>query len=81
MLLNSEVYTLEDHNEYEVYDTIEEDNNTYLLLAQVNNLRNIVIRNLVYNSNNGEEFIERLSDKKFDEIFNKFMKKNKDLFN
>jgi len=81
MLLDSEIFTLEDHNEYEVYDTIEEDNNTYLLLAQVDNLRNIVIRNMVYNSTNGEETLERLDDDKFEDIFNKFIAKNKDLFN
>ena len=80
-LLDSEIYTLEDNNEYEVYDTIEEDSNTYLLLAEVNNLKNIVIRNLVYNPANGEEHLERLEDNKFDEIFNKFIQKNKDLFN
>lgn len=80
-LLDSEIYTLEDNNEYEVYDTIEEGSNTYLLLAEVNNLKNIVIRNLVYNPTNGEEHLERLEDKKFDEIFNKFIQKNKDLFN
>ena len=78
-VINSEVYTLEDNNEYEVYDTIEEDSNTYLLLAQVNNVRNIVVRNLVYNQVNGEEHLERLDNDKFDEIFDKFMKKNKDL--
>ena len=81
MLLDSEIFTLEDHNEYELYDTIEENNNTYLLLAQVDNLRNIVIRNMVYNSNNGEETLERLDADKFEEIFDKFVAKNKDLFN
>ncbi len=80
MLLNSEIYTLEDNNDYELFDTIEEDNNTYLLLAQVNNLRNIVIRNLVYNTSNGEETLERLEEDKFEDIFNRFIKKNKDLF-
>jgi len=79
-VLDCEIYTLEDNNEYEVYDTIEEDNNTYLLLAEVNNLKNIVIRNLVYNKVNGEEHLERLDEDKFDEIFNEFIKKNKDLF-
>ncbi len=79
-MLDCEIYTLEDNNEYEVYDTIEEDNNTYLLLAEVNNLKNIVIRNLVYNKVNGEEHLERLDEDKFDEIFNEFIKKNKDLF-
>ena len=81
MLLDSEIFTLEDHNEYELYDTIEEDNNTYLLLAQVDNLRNIVIRNMVYNSTNGDETLERLDADKFEDIFNKFVAKNKDLFN
>lgn len=79
-MLDCEIYTLEDNNEYEVYDTIEEDNNTYLLLAEVNNLKNIVIRNLVYNKVNGEEHLERLDEDKFDEILDKFIKKNKDLF-
>ena len=79
MLLDSEIYTLEDNNEYEVYDTIEEDSDTYLLLAQVNNLRNIVIRDLIYNTTNGEEHLERLDSSKFNEIFEKFIKKNKDL--
>lgn len=77
----SDIYELEDKNEYEVFDTIEEENNTYLLLAQVGNLRNIVIRNLVYNTVNGEEHLERLDDNKFDEIFDKFKSKNKDLIN
>ena len=75
----SDIYELEDKNEYEVFDTIEEENNTYLLLAQVGNLRNIVIRNLVYNTVNGEEHLERLDSSKFNEIFEKFIKKNKDL--
>ncbi len=79
-MLDCDIYTLEDNNEYEVYDTIEEDNNTYLLLAEVNNLKNIVIRNLVYNKVNGEEHLERLDEDKFDEILDKFIKKNKDLF-
>ena len=60
-------------------DTIEEDSDTYLLLAQVNNLRNIVIRDLIYNTTNGEEHLERLDSSKFNEIFEKFIKKNKDL--
>ena len=66
-MLDCEIYTLE-------------DNNTYLLLAEVNNLKNIVIRNLVYNKVNGEEHLERLDEDKFDEILDKFIKKNKDLF-
>ena len=78
-LLDSETYTLEDNNEYEVYDTLEEDSDTYLLLAQVNNLRNIFIRDLIYNTVNGEEHLERLDNNKFKEIFDKFIKKNKDL--
>ena len=80
-LLASEIYTLEDKNDYELIDTIEEDNNTYLLLAEVNNLKNIVLRNLVYNPTNGEEYIERIEEDKFEELFSLFMKKNKDLFN
>ena len=79
-MLDINIYTLEDKNEYELYETIEEDNNTYLLLAEVNNLKNIIIRNLVYNEANGEEHLERLDHDKFNEIFSKFIKKNHDLF-
>ena len=80
MLLDVEIYTLDDNNEYELYDSIEDGSNTYLLLAQVNNLRNIVIRNLVYNTVNGEEHLEKLDPDTFDEVYNKFVNKNRDLF-
>ena len=79
-MIKTDIYTLEDNNEYEVYDSIEEDNNTYLLLAEVNNIRNIVIRNLVYEQSSGIEHIERLDIDKYNDIFNKFIKKNNDLF-
>ena len=35
MLLDSEIFTLEDNNEYEVYDTIEEDSDTYALTPKI----------------------------------------------
>ncbi len=74
-----EIFTLEDNNEYELVDTIEEENNKYLLLSQMNNLNNIVIRRLVKDED-GEEYLERLEDNIFNVIFDKFIKKNKNLF-
>lgn len=75
-----EIYTLEDGNEYDVIDEIESGNATYLLLAEQNNLKNLVIRKLIYNSVTGEESVEKLDMDEFDEWINNFIKKNKDLF-
>lgn len=75
-----DIYTLEDNNDYEVVDSIEEDDSLYLLLSQMNNISNIVIRCLTKDDESGEEYLERLTDDKFNSMFDKFIRKNKNLF-
>ena len=75
-----EIYTLEDNNDYELVDEIVEDDIRYLLLSQVNNISNIVVRCVTKDEETGEELLERLTDEKFNSIFDKFIRKNKNLF-
>ena len=74
------IYTLEDNNDYELVDEIVEEDITYLLLSQMNNISNIVVRRIIKDDVTGEEYLDRLSDDKFNYIFDKFIRKNKNLF-
>ena len=70
---------LENGIEYTEVDTIVYNNNKYLLLSNINNVRDSCIRKIVIENN--IEYVSRLDDdNEFDTILNLFMKKNETLF-
>lgn len=77
-MLNYNIYTLEDMNEYSEADSLIFNDNKYLLLSQIDNESNICIRKVV--NNDGENYFYRLKGFEFEEVFNEFAIKNMNLF-
>ncbi len=73
--MKSEVYILEDNQEYELVDSIETKNAKYLLLIESDNYSHICIRKEV------DDLVEKLTDKEYTEYLGKFIEKNKNLIN
>lgn len=71
--MKSEVYILEDNQEYELVDSIEEKNAKYLLLLESNNYSNICIRKEV------GDLVEKLTDEEYTKYLKEFVEKNKNL--
>lgn len=70
---------LENGIEYTEVDTLVYNNNRYVLLSNISNVKDSCIRKIVIENN--EEYISRLDDdNEFDIILNLFMKKNETLF-
>ena len=72
------IHTLEDNYNYIEVDILEENNSKYLLLAQDINPSNICIRKIILKEDG--EYYDKLSSKEFDQIYEKFIEKNKNLF-
>ena len=69
---------LENGIEYTEVDTIVYNNNKYLLLSNINNVKDSCIRKLSILDD--EEYLCRLDDdKEFDTVLNLFVQKNKTL--
>lgn len=70
---------LENGIEYTEVDTLVYNNNRYVLLSNISNVKDSCIRKIIIENN--EEYISRLDDdNEFDIILNLFMKKNETLF-
>lgn len=70
---------LENGIEYTEIDSLVYDNNKYVLLSNIKNVKDSCIRKITIENN--EEYVCRLEDdKEFDVILNLFMKKNETLF-
>lgn len=71
---------LENGTEYTEVDELIHNNNKYILLTNINDVKDSCIRKLLIENN--EEYLSRLEDdNEFDEVLNLFMEKNKTLFN
>lgn len=78
-VIDVSTYMLENGIEYTEIDNLEYNNNKYILLSNINNVKDSCIRKLVIEDN--EEYIYRLEDdKEFDVVLNLFIEKNKALF-
>lgn len=75
---NCEIYTLDDGFQYQLVDKLNYENNTYVLLVDIKNNKNICFRKIV--KENNIEYFTKLEKNEFDEMMPKFIEKNKDLF-
>ena len=73
------IHVLEDDCKYIEIDNIEIDNIKYLLLSQDINPTNICLRKIEKDENNIEKYA-LLSSKEFDNVYEKLLEKNKNLF-
>ena len=78
MQVNYKIHVLEDEYRYIEVDSIINEQNEYILLAQETNLSNICLRKII--NENNEQFYSKLSSKEFNDIFSRFLEKNKQLF-
>jgi hypothetical protein len=78
MQVNYKIHVLEDEYRYIEVDSIINEQNEYILLAQETNLSNICLRKII--NENNEQFYRKLSAKEFNDIFSRFLEKNKQLF-
>lgn len=78
-MIDVSTYILENGVEYTEVDNLEYNNNKYILLSNINNVKDSCIRKLIIEDS--EEYIYRLdNDSEFDTILNLFIEKNKGLF-
>lgn len=73
------IHTLEDDCKYIEIDNIEIDGTIYLLLSQDVNPTNICLRKIKKDENDIEKYA-LLSSKEFDNVYEKLLEKNKNLF-
>ena len=73
------IHTLEDDCKYIEIDNIEIDGIKYLILSQDINPTNICLRKIIKNENEVEKYA-LLSSKEFDNVYEKLLEKNKNLF-
>ena len=78
MQVNYKIHVLEDEYRYIEVDSIINEQNEYILLAQETNPSNICFRKII--NENIFQYYGRLTTKEFNEIFIKFQEKNKNLF-
>ena len=78
-MIDVNTMVLENVIEYTEVDTIVYNNNKYILLSNINYVKDSCIRKIVFENN--IEYVSRLDDdNEFDMILNLFMKKNETLF-
>ena len=71
---------LENGDEYTEVDDLVYENTRYILLSNIDNVRDSCIRKIIIDNN--LEYISELdNEKEFDVILNLFLEKNKVLFN
>lgn len=73
------IHILEDDCRYIEIDSIVVNEIKYLLLSQDINQTNICLRKIVKDEENNQKYA-LLSSKEFDEIYEKLLEKNKNLF-
>ena len=79
MDVTCKIHILEDDCRYIEIDNLIENNIEYLLLAQDINPTNICLRKIEELENGNKHYV-LLKSKEFDEIYTKFLEKNKNLF-
>lgn len=72
--MKSEIYILEDDQEYELVDRINKEKYSYLLLIEANNYKHICIRKEI------GDILETLEDDEYTNVLGEFIRKNEDLF-
>lgn len=72
--MKSEIYILEDDQEYELIDRIEKKDYNYLLLIQADNYKHICIRKEI------GDILETLENDEYTNVLGEFIRKNQDLF-
>lgn len=77
-MMDLKVYTLEDGKDYLELYTIKDNDNTYILLIEENNLENICFRKVVLKDN--VECLDVLENNEFDIVYEKFKQEFKELF-
>lgn len=77
-MIEVNTFVLENGIEYTEVDMLDYNNNKYLLLTNINDVKDSCIRKLLIEDN--KEYVCRLDDKEFDDVLNMFVEKNKDLF-
>ena len=70
---------LENGIEYMEVDKLVHDNNTYILLANYQNIKDSCIRKISIENN--QEYLCKLNDDELKKVLNLFVEKNKALFN
>lgn len=78
MLQSYKVYTLEDGKDFILLDTLEYNNEQYLLLSSEKKSDYICIRKLIIDNN--IEYIVKLEEYEFEVVVDQFLLKHKDLF-
>ena len=74
-MIDVNVVTLENDQEYLIVDAIEVDNNNYLVLAKEDSIGDFCIRKVI--SKDGKEYMVKLDTKEeFDRVLNEFVKKH-----
>lgn len=66
---------LENNGQYSEVSSIVYGGRKYVLLSNVNNVKDICIRKII--TENGKDYVCRINDEEFKFIFNKFVLENK----
>ena len=78
-MMNVYKVTLENNIEYTVIDKLFFNNKEYLLLVNIDDVKDFCIR--IHTKSSDIDYLERLDSKyEFNNVFNMFKEKNKDLF-
>lgn len=74
-MIDVNVVTLENNQEYLIVDALELDNNNYLILGKEDTIGDFCIRKVINKS--GKEYMIKLDSKEeFDKVLNEFVKKH-----
>lgn len=78
-MMEVDTFVLENGVEYIEVDKLIYDNNTYVLLSNIKNVKDSCIRKLVIEDN--KKYLYKInSNNEFETVLNLFMEKNKTLF-
>ena len=79
MEVTYKIHILEDNYRYLEVDSMSSEGYEYLLLAEESNPSNICLRKIITKEDNNQ-YYERLNTKEFHKMFERFIQKNKNLF-
>jgi len=75
--MDMEIITLDDGKDYFEVDTLEYNGNKYLLLSEVDKVKNVCIKKSFFRD--GDEYLESISDEDNTLLSEMFIDKNKDI--
>lgn len=78
MNIEGKISILENNQEYEVIDTLEYNNKKYILFSNIKNIEDICVRKIIHKDN--DEYFSLLNETEFHDVMQKFIQKNKNLF-